>query len=149
MAQWILVGLAALCCLSVGEAVTCYYCPFGTCLIPSTMSCSFGEMCETATASVSTFVGLSLKGKGCLNPLNCLSSSTETYGNILNPLTGNQFCEHRFGSGYAPFRGARGVFFWFATCGPGNFASLPGRVCEAHRKTHMVAQLGYTLAYVL
>ncbi|XP_078502127.1 uncharacterized protein LOC144756305 [Lissotriton helveticus] len=83
MVKWIVVGLAALCCLSVGEALTCYYCPLGLCIIPTTTTCSFGEMCDTATATVSaSIVGLSIKGKGCLSAFSCAIPSTENYNGI-------------------------------------------------------------------
>lgn len=60
--------------------MTCYYCPYGLCIVPTPVRCSFGQLCDTATTSVSTvIVGLSLKGKGCLGMFNCLSSSTEYY----------------------------------------------------------------------
>ncbi|KAJ1134430.1 hypothetical protein NDU88_000882 [Pleurodeles waltl] len=83
MNQGLLFGLCLLCCLSAGEALTCYYCPYGRCFLPTTVTCSGVQICDTASASASSSVaGVILKGKGCLGIFSCLSSSKEYYEGV-------------------------------------------------------------------
>ncbi|XP_078502126.1 uncharacterized protein LOC144756303 [Lissotriton helveticus] len=78
MDRGLLVGLCLLCCLSAGDAVTCYYCTIGLCFVPTTETCSFGEICNTATPTYG-MVGFNGVKKHCLSIMNCLSTSTEFY----------------------------------------------------------------------
>ncbi|XP_063287499.1 sperm acrosome membrane-associated protein 4-like [Pelobates fuscus] len=58
------------------HSLECYQCDYGTCLVPSTKTCGFLESCVTYT---STAVGIPMKKKGCVNPLQCFAEASFTY----------------------------------------------------------------------
>uniref|UniRef100_A0A8C5QXN3 UPAR/Ly6 domain-containing protein n=1 Tax=Leptobrachium leishanense TaxID=445787 RepID=A0A8C5QXN3_9ANUR len=63
-----------------GQALECYECGYAGCLFPSKKTCGFLESCVTYK-TVTTIK------KGCINPTQCLSESSETYMGITKKTT--------------------------------------------------------------
>ncbi|KAG9470774.1 sperm acrosome membrane-associated protein 4 [Eleutherodactylus coqui] len=74
--QGILIASLLLLSCHIGQALECYSCDYGTCLLPSKTSCGLLQVCGTETATTSN---IGLKKKGCLNPTDCLTDSSVTY----------------------------------------------------------------------
>ncbi|KAM4640601.1 uncharacterized protein O3C94_015207 [Discoglossus pictus] len=73
----VLLALGVLLICDIGHTLECYSCDYGTCLFPSKITCSGVEVCVTEKSSVTEY--LSLKKKGCMDPVKCLSDSSVTY----------------------------------------------------------------------
>ncbi|KAM4019254.1 LOW QUALITY PROTEIN: sperm acrosome membrane-associated protein 4-like [Anomaloglossus baeobatrachus] len=64
--------------LTIRQALVCYSCDYGTCLILKT-TCGFIQFCGTETAKAG-YIGM--KKKGCIDPTDCLTESSVSYMGI-------------------------------------------------------------------
>ncbi|KAM9326392.1 uncharacterized protein PAF06_002590 [Gastrophryne carolinensis] len=83
----------------IGQALECYSCDFGTCLLPSKKTCGLTEVCNTQTAKAGY---LNLKKRSCISPLQCVSESTVTYLGVDVKTTNNCCITNLCNSSAAP-----------------------------------------------
>ncbi|XP_044124356.1 sperm acrosome membrane-associated protein 4 [Bufo gargarizans] len=72
---FLIASLLLLSC-HIGHTLDCYSCDYGTCLIPSKLSCGVLQICGTDTAKAG-YIGM--KKKACVYPTECLTESSVSY----------------------------------------------------------------------
>ncbi|XP_053545137.1 sperm acrosome membrane-associated protein 4 [Bombina bombina] len=73
----LLIAVFVLLSCHIGHTLDCYSCDYGTCLFPSTISCTGTQVCLTETSSLTDL--LKMKKKGCIDLLSCNSDSSVTH----------------------------------------------------------------------
>ncbi|KAM4019580.1 prostate stem cell antigen-like [Anomaloglossus baeobatrachus] len=80
MKTWITVAFFTLLACHLGNALECYTCDYGTCILPpKTTPCEPLEVCLTETMKTGP---LSLQKKSCSSPTNCFQDSQTTYAGV-------------------------------------------------------------------
>ncbi|KAM5146954.1 prostate stem cell antigen-like [Mantella aurantiaca] len=76
MNKWIAICFFALLACHLGDALECYSCSFGTCILPQKKTCALLEVCKTETARTGD---LYLKKKSCSAPTQCEGETEDSY----------------------------------------------------------------------